>query len=47
MQNMISTNITNTLEKEREFRITFSNKEVIGVLSHNNDPMVLTVQYDD
>lgn len=33
--------------KEKESKITFSNKDAIGILPHNNDPMVLAVQFHE
>lgn len=47
MENILYANITKTFGKERESWTTFSNKDVIGVLLHNNDLMVMTMQYDN
>lgn len=38
--------ITKISRREREFKFTFSNEHVIGVLSYNNDIMVVTAQYN-
>lgn len=33
--------------REPESRITLFSKDIIAILSHNNDPMIIRVQYDD
>lgn len=44
--NIIPDDITETQEINPESKITFSSKDTIGILLHNNDHMGITVQYD-
>lgn len=47
MENILYANIIKTFGKEWGSWTTFSNKDAIGVLLHNNDLMVMTMQYDN
>lgn len=47
MASIIPANLEIRLEKEEESKITFSNKDDIGILPRYNDIMVITIEYEN